>query len=470
MTVPLIKYYTKRNDKMKTYTMKEVIQLTEISTKQINSFRKSEIIDYLFTSQKKYIYTDKTISDIKMIKGFEELRPLFKTKIFLENNIGFNIDECIKTDLLLIVKTKLSPERRDCLIEMIKSRDDHDLSLLERFNLYYSINYGTLESNQLKYGLKQGKLRYEENNKARGFGNTLDGQIEKYGKEEGTKRFNLANAKKVQSLDNFIKKHGETKGEEMYNLTMAKKGQSLDKFVSKYGKEDGKKRFDKWVNSCAATKDNFIKRHGENDGIKKWELFKKRSKSTKENFISRHGYLEGTKRYKQYCERSANTKENFIRVHGEELGIEKWNKYINNANTFRASTESLEIFNPLTKKLILEGIDFEDIFYGIEDSFEFKLMYDEEHYYSYDYTIESLKIIIEYNGSHVHPSKEKLTEQEWRQWKSPWTKEEADTKYKFDSDKIKFAEKSGYKVITIWDYENKEKALEKCLNLVKERI
>ena len=37
-------------------------------------------------------------------------------------------------------------------------------------------------------------------------------------------------------------------------------------------------------------------------------------------------------------------------------------------------------------------------------------------------------------------------------------------------EKISIAEKEGFTVLEIWDYEDKKEALEKCIKLVEERI
>ena len=60
--------------------------------------------------------------------------------------------------------------------------------------------------------------------------------------------------------------------------------------------------------------------------------------------------------------------------------------------------------------------------------------------YSYDYTILPLKLIFEFNGNHVHPSKELLGEK-WNTWKCAWTGETADEKHSMDMEKISIAEK-----------------------------
>ncbi len=367
----------------------------------------------------------------------------FSTKFFKENNITLeNISkEKLKQLNDILTMFKIGCERKKALEQMMITETKLTNNLFDRYLQYTTAPLNTEIFFRLKLGDDLGVKTYNELNSKRNFGNTLDGQIKKYGKEEGTRRYDEMNSKKVHTLENFIRKHGNVKGKEMYESTMAKKCMSLEKFQNKYGIKAGTKRWNEWKSKCISTEENFIKRHGEKLGKQKWQDFKDKSKSTKENFIKRHGKVEGEKRWKNY-------KENY-----------GWTQ---------ASQQSLEIFEPLTKQLLEKGIDFNDIFYGVENSFEFKIEND-GRLYSYDYTILSLKIIFEFNGSHVHPSKEKLGEA-WNTWKNAWTGENADTKYAQDQHKIKIAEKEGFTVIEIWDYEDRNKSLNNCLRLVEERI
>ena len=366
----------------------------------------------------------------------------FSSKFFKENNITLeNIGEEKLIALNTVLSTTPSSDRQLAFYQMIISETTLEKNLVKRFEKYLKSKINTEEFYRLKLGDDLGVKTYNELNSKRNFGKTLEGQIKKYGKEEGTRRYNEMNSKKVHTLENFIRKHGNVKGKEMYESTMAKKAMSLEKFQNKYGIKEGSKRWNEWKSKCISTEKNFIRRHGEKAGKQKWQDFKDKSKSTKENFIRRHGKVEGEKRWKNY-------KENY-----------GWTQ---------ASQQSLEIFEPLTKQLLEKGIDFNDIFYGVENSFEFKIEND-GRLYSYDYTILSLKIIFEFNGSHVHPSKEKLGES-WNNWKNAWTGENADTKYAQDQHKIKIAEKEGFTVLEIWDYEDRNESLNKCLRLVEERI
>lgn len=396
-------------------------------------------------------------------------KNVFKTEFFVENNITYdNISPELLEAMNIVLSRNITIDRKRAFFEMLLTETKLESDLVKRFDKYCETQLHTIEFYCLKFGDEEGQRKYEEAVTIRGIGNTLEGQIKKYGLEEGTRRFQSATSKKVHSLENFIKKHGEEKGQEMFEMTMAKKGQSLEKFIRLNGEEEGKRKYENWKNTCVSTEENFIARHGEELGLQKWNEFKEKSKQTEENFIKRHGETTGKKLFKEYCTKIGNTKENFVRAHGETEGINRWEKYKQSNAGYISSKESLLIFEPLTQFALSNNVNFYDIFYGVDNSFEYKIE-DNEKLHSYDYTILPLKLIFEYNGHHVHPSAEKLGEK-WNEWKSPWTKETADEVRLKDLRKIEAAQNAGFTVVVIWDFEDKLEVIERCKTIIKERI
>jgi len=74
----------------------------------------------------------------------------------------------------------------------------------------------------------------------------------------------------------------------------------------------------------------------------------------------------------------------------------------------------------------------------------------------YDFTIPSLKIIIEYNGITYHPKEGQID------WKSPFGVGYED-KLKYDREKKKMAEEEGFFVYTIWSDSN---LIEELYNII----
>lgn len=388
---------------------------------------------------------------------------------FKTHNITFeNIGEEKLISLNKILSTNPSNDRRMALYEMLISETSLEADLVERFEKFIKTPMHTEMSYRLKYGDEEGIERFKNAGSSRGKGNTLEGQIAKYGLEEGTRKYKEMNSKKAHTIENFIRIHGEEKGRKMFEHTMSKKGLTLDRMKEIYGDELGIQKFNEWKEKCVSTEENFIKRHGEKLGKQKWEEFKEKSKLTKDNFIRLYGNEIGQEKYELFCKRSANTKENFIRVHGIEEGSKRWLNYKNSNAGYFASQSSLDFFKPITDALLDRGMEITDLWFGGDDSFEFKIESNEK-LYSYDYTILPLKLIFEFNGHHVHPSKELLGEK-WNDWRCAWTGETADEKHSVDMEKISIAEKEGFTVIEIWDYEDKNVAFEKCMNLINQRI
>ena len=155
----------------------------------------------------------------------------FTTKFFKENNITLeNIGEEKLIALNTVLSTTPSSDRQLAFYQMIISETTLEKNLVKRFEKYLKSKINTEEFYRLKLGDELGIKTFLENKEKRSFGNTLKGQIKKYGKEEGARRYNEMNSKRAHTLDNFIRIHGETKGREMYKSTMTKKAMSLENF------------------------------------------------------------------------------------------------------------------------------------------------------------------------------------------------------------------------------------------------
>lgn len=92
-----------------------------------------------------------------------------------------------------------------------------------------------------------------------------------------------------------------------------------------------------------------------------------------------------------------------------------------------------------------------------------------DKYYFYDFVISSKRICIEFNGEKYHPNKKKLNKQEWKQWRSLFTNEDAKTIYTKDKRKLKLMTDIGYQVIVVWykDYiTNKEEIARGLIDII----
>lgn len=172
-----------------------------------------------------------------------------------------------------------------------------------------------------------------------------------------------------------------------------------------------------------------------------------------------------------------------ISIYGEHDGIIKYNnanlKYkttMNNktddekyqillskfpTNNFYSSA-SYNFFEKLKNKLIQCDIDVSDMKYGKKEFFIYSKT--DKKIYFYDCKIHN--IIIEYNGSHVHPNINMSTEK-WNNWKHAFTKKTADEVYALDKHKIEVATSHGNEIYTVWDIDDEDEQIEKLLSIIQ---
>lgn len=114
-----------------------------------------------------------------------------------------------------------------------------------------------------------------------------------------------------------------------------------------------------------------------------------------------------------------------------------------------ASLKSLYFFSSIYEYLIHKGVDSGDILWGVEGSKEFY-----SGGYKYDFTVKSINLIIEFNGSHVHPDPRIRGTNEWEGWRHYYNRRSSDyIYYKHDLPKEIYAKSIGYKYYSVFDYD-----------------
>jgi len=235
-----------------------------------------------------------------------------------------------------------------------------------------------------------------------------------------------------------------------------------------------------WINSCG-TKHNFYR---ESKSRKKWEnkLFinegiknvfqreevKKKIKST---ILEKYGVDQISKSpiikekklktLRTTINKSPNLfKENWHKIHQYFLIKLGYDPRLHSIG--RSSKESLKIFSPLMEWCISRGIDYNDIYLGIDGKKEYFISTDKKIYF-YDFTIESKKIIIEFHGStfHANPENKNLND-----WKNPFTGEDSKSNIERTRIKNNKATIKGFKVLEIWDSEDADINLNICKNFI----
>jgi very-short-patch-repair endonuclease len=184
-----------------------------------------------------------------------------------------------------------------------------------------------------------------------------------------------------------------------------------------------------------------------NEVIERNKILAQRSKSVKckekrkNTLLKKYGIINSFQSEKSIMNREAS--QNSISKWHKELS---WNIYNALDNKLKSSVR----FNPLNNEFILNDVD------------------KKTKYYSYDFTIKDLKLIVEFNGTYWHyheslfPDENKehrgITPKEYRVY---WKK------------KVNAAIFAGYRVIEIWEhdyYKNKEEVFNKLMRKINENI
>lgn len=182
-----------------------------------------------------------------------------------------------------------------------------------------------------------------------------------------------------------------------------------------------------------------------------------------ENFIKRYGEVEGKNRWIARQEKwlssmnnkSTEEKTKILRKKSVKIG--------------QASKQSLSLFNPIIDYCQKINVKY---YVGTSGNIEYFIndIKNTGRFYSYDFTIPALKLIIEFNGETWHPNKEKLSEDEFNKWRNPISGKTAEEQYHYDILKKQVATARGFKVITIWSSDNIQQKIDEIITLINRLI
>lgn len=174
------------------------------------------------------------------------------------------------------------------------------------------------------------------------------------------------------------------------------------------------------------------------------EPFVEKSSHKLESYINRHGMIEGTEKY-----HTGNHKRTLTMM-------ARYGKLVTNGCV---SKESLRIFVPLYKQIRKLGIQRQDIYWGINGSKEYANHHEGKNYF-FDFTIKSLKYIIEYNNEFWHPAPNRV-------WKGFYDKDIFLDGY---SKKIDSMISRGFVVKTIWNFDDKEEKIQEIVSEIRSKM
>lgn len=256
----------------------------------------------------------------------------------------------------------------------------------------------------------------------------------KFEAELKVKEFQSAQSKKVTNrlsntqLNYWIKK-GYSNEEAHKKLKERQATGSLENFRKRYGDLEGKikwkNRQSKWQNTMSNKSPEEMARINKLKGI------------TLENMIRKWGTVEGTRRYYQWLDK----------IH-----------YNLKYNILSYSKISQELFNNLLKNIL----DKENVKFATHK--KEKVIKTDTYLYFYDFCYKDK--IIEFNGDIWHANPKLFNENEKPNPHSSLTSKDI---WNYDKEKIKAAEKIGYKTLIVWenDYKNNPKEIEdKCRKFI----
>lgn len=313
---------------------------------------------------------------------------------------------------------------------------------------------------------------------------SYNGMLIKFGDE-----YSKLNTSKIFNTLNKFTKFAfqiEDKDYELEKSTSFGAGVSLDIMIKRYGKEEGSARFNRYKQKQAYTNSFEYKNKKYNWSKEDYDRFNKSRGITLNNLISKYGKKEGELRFEKYCQRQSitSTYEYLLNKFGKDRAdqildargkritffesiykdnaVEKYIEYWNNIKNPFYSKKSIELFEMLILDLNLRVYDiyYKEQEYGIYNK-------QTQNYFKYDFTIPELNLIIEFNGDSWHGNPSMYMEHD----KPHPIDKEVTAGELWDYDKIKknTAESKGFKVLYVWenDYVNN---FNKTYTILKEQI
>lgn len=410
------------------------------------------------------LFNFKITSDNINISGFEYLKPYIYCYMKNKNCEGKNMNSNSKQFISKVLKIS-----EDDALKYIKSKNKSP---------FYVENWDSLEDYK-KYQTRDedffesySDITYEEFLEKNKLSTSRERLIKKYG-EESYKE--ISKSKDSMSLKYMLSKYNDIeKAKHMYQFRKKSVLNTLNSLTDKYGVKDGTLKHVCKIEKIKKnnTKEGYIERYGESEGSKKYINFLKNAsyKSSKQYYLDNDN-LEG---YNKKVLSSSTTLEKFIDYYGDcKKARDEWNKNIikrltsdKKSVTTRVSKESVSFFNKLVDYLVINyNFKYDDFIYSKN---EISIITEKGVRY-FDFCIDKMKLLIEYNGVAFHPKKHTMNDVEWRNWRSVKGNNNADILYEKQKYKINEAIKNGYIVLEIWSDDTFEYNFDTCLEFIKNK-
>jgi very-short-patch-repair endonuclease len=304
---------------------------------------------------------------------------------------------------------------------------------------------GSIQSYIFRYGEELGSQKYKNFCELSGYRNTLSGKQDLYGDIIGAEKYiqEQSTRSMVQSMG-YHKQNGTLDKYNSANSNRSLKN-SFNYMAETYGFEAARDI----CKSRGRPYEQLVEIHGETKANK--IIFDRTIWFVYENAVSKFG---------------VDAANNFI-----SKKIQSNREKFNCNFSPRISKESIKCLNFIYSFLRDNGFSDSDIIWG-KDGAQEKVIYFSNTSYKkkryYDFCIEKLKIIIEYNGSAYHVNTNGMSIEEYNGWKSPWGIGATESLSR-DLEKKELAESHGYTVLYMWD-NSVDKDLKNIFEILRNKI
>ncbi len=231
--------------------------------------------------------------------------------------------------------------------------------------------------------------------------------------------------------------------------------------VSEYQKENSDKFVDKILknpqnyNARTPTQLGYWIKMGYDEESAKILLRNRQDTQSLDYYTNKYGE-KGIEKYKSNSIRKSYTssKKYYIDLYGFGDGNLIYDDIFRSrlVKSSKSSKEAYYFFVPIYKFLRKNKIEISDIFWGVGKSNEWFISFD-KNFFLYDFTIKSLKIIIEYHGIKFHPKEGQID------WKPIFGNMSYEEKLSLDNIKENIAKEKGFKYFKVYsdeDLKNKQ--------------
>ena len=312
--------------------------------------------------------------------------------------------------------------------------------------------------------------------------------------EANVKRIKLKMPSSPLLKENWINKINDKTGELYTNEEIKYKINSFRKTNKEYWLERGFTEVESINKISEYQKENSVKFVSKI--IENPEKYLDRT-NTQLNWYIKNGDSTDVAINKLRLRQDSNSLNSYINKYGEEIGKEKYNLFVahisytlsrkyytdkfgilgdelydellvkRSTGIGKASKESMCVIQTLYDYAISLGIQDDDIYFGNFGKNEYFLK-DDKNFFRYDFTIKSLKLIVEYNGIIFHPNPN-WSEEKRNNWFQCYTKENFTTKYNFDVYKNNIAINMGFEVYNFYSDENVEIFNNKIKEIIRKK-